>query len=69
MFQREFLDRYLRDRDDEVLEQEPLKRLASDGQLMVYRHDGFWQPMDTYREVKILNELWASGKAPWSIWT
>ena len=69
VFQREFLDRYLRDRDDEVLEQEPLKRLASDGQLMVYRHDGFWQPMDTYREVKILNELWASGKAPWSIWT
>ena len=67
VFQREFLDRYLRARDDEILEQEPLKRLASDGQLMVYQHGGFWQPMDTYREVKILNELWASGQAPWSI--
>lgn len=48
-----------------VFEQEPLRRLAQDGQLMLYEHAGFWQPMDTYREWKLLNDLWDSGQAPW----
>jgi glucose-1-phosphate cytidylyltransferase len=50
------------------LEHEPLRRLASDGQLMAYPHTGFWQPMDTAREYGLLNDLWASGKAPWKTW-
>ena len=54
--------------DDCVLETEPMERLARDGQLMAYRHDGFFFAMDTYREYKHLNELWAGGKAPWKIW-
>jgi glucose-1-phosphate cytidylyltransferase len=54
--------------DDCVLEQAPLEALASDGQLMAYKHDGFWQPMDTYREFSMLNEMWKSGRAPWKVW-
>ena len=50
------------------LETEPLARLAEDGQLAAYRHQGFWQPMDTYRESQILNDMWASGEAPWRTW-
>ena len=53
--------------DDCVLEREPLERLASEGQLMAYRHEGFFFAMDTYREYQHLNELWASGKAPWKV--
>jgi glucose-1-phosphate cytidylyltransferase len=51
--------------ENSVLENEPLAALASENQLMAYRHEGFWQPMDTFRELTILNELWESGKAPW----
>ncbi len=51
-----------------VMEREPLERLAADGQLMAYRHDGFFYAMDTYREYLHLNELWASGEAPWKCW-
>lgn len=51
--------------DDTVLEKEPLERLAADGQLMAYRYGGFWQPMDTLRDKKLLDDLWKSGKAPW----
>ena len=55
--------------DDEcVLENEPLMRLASEGNLSAYRHPGFWQPMDTYRESQMLNELWDSGRAQWRVW-
>ena len=54
--------------DDSVLENEPLMRLAAEGNLSAYRHPGFWQPMDTYRESQMLNELWASGRAPWRTW-
>lgn len=54
--------------DDCVLEKEPLERLAREGQLMAYRHEGCFFAMDTYREYKYLNELWSSGKAPWRIW-
>jgi glucose-1-phosphate cytidylyltransferase len=51
-----------------VLEQEPMTRLAHDGQLSAYRHTGFWQPMDTFREATMLNALWDSGDAPWRLW-
>lgn len=51
-----------------ILEQKPLERLASEGQLVAYRHDGFWQPMDTFREYTMLNEMWDTGSAPWKTW-
>jgi glucose-1-phosphate cytidylyltransferase len=54
--------------DNAVLEERPLANLAADGQLSSYRHPGFWQPMDTYRESVILNEMWDSGTAPWKTW-
>jgi glucose-1-phosphate cytidylyltransferase len=54
--------------DDSVWEQEPLTRLATEGQLMAYEHRGFWQPMDTLRDKLHLEELWATGKAPWKKW-
>ena len=53
--------------DGTILEREPLERLAAEGQLMAYRHEGFWQPMDTLREKELLESLWQSGSAPWSI--
>ena len=51
-----------------VLEEQPLIELAGAGQLSAYRHSGFWQPMDTYRESTLLNEMWASNQAPWRTW-
>jgi glucose-1-phosphate cytidylyltransferase len=54
--------------DDCILERKPLEKLVRDNQLMAYRHDGDFHPMDTYRDHVALNELWASGKAPWKIW-
>lgn len=54
--------------DATVWEQQPLQRLAADGQLMAYEHHGFWQPMDTLRDKTYLEELWTSGKAPWKTW-
>ena len=54
--------------DNTTWEQEPLKRLAADGQLQAYQHRGFWQPMDTLRDRVQLEELWNSGKAPWKLW-
>jgi glucose-1-phosphate cytidylyltransferase len=56
------------DGDSTVWEEEPLTRLAADGQLSAYRHRGFWQNMDTLRDRTYLEELWASGEAPWKIW-
>ncbi len=58
----EFLD------DDCVLEQEPLQRLVADENLVAFRHDGFWQPMDTYREFTLLNQMWDRNEAPWKVW-
>lgn len=58
---------YLQD-DNTILEQSPMQNLAAEGKLMGYYHDGFWQCMDTQREKKLLEELWASGKAPWKRW-
>jgi len=66
IFEPEFFE-YLHD-DATVLEREPLARLSSEGQLMAYRHEGFFYAMDTYREFHALNEMWASGAAPWKIW-
>jgi len=59
---------YLPAGDDLMLERGPLEGLARDGQLVAYRHDGFWQCMDTYREWKILTDLWNSGNPPWAVW-
>ncbi len=55
--------------DDVMWEHEPLKNLARDGELMAYRHESFWQCMDTLREKHILEELWRSGHAPWKSWS
>jgi glucose-1-phosphate cytidylyltransferase len=54
--------------DTTVWEREPMTRLAQDGQLVAYKHTGFWQPMDTLRDKQELESLWASGKAPWKVW-
>ena len=54
--------------DDCTWEQEPLKGLATDGELMAFTHDGFWQPMDTLRDKVYLQELWEAGEAPWKTW-
>jgi glucose-1-phosphate cytidylyltransferase len=51
--------------EDSVLEREPLERLAADGQLRAFRHTGFWDCMDTYKDAVLLNDLWAAGRAPW----
>ncbi|NQT92322.1 MAG: glucose-1-phosphate cytidylyltransferase [Lentisphaerae bacterium] len=67
VFSRKVLD--LLSGDDCILERDPMERLAREGQLMAYRHDGFFYAMDTYREYKALNDMWASGKAPWKTWT
>jgi glucose-1-phosphate cytidylyltransferase len=56
------------DSDQSIWEQEPLKGLANDGQLMSFKHDGFWQPMDTLRDKQLLETLWDSNKAPWKLW-
>ena len=58
---------YLKE-DDTNLEMDPLQKLAQEHQFMAYRHDGFWQPMDTMRDKTLLEELWKSGKAPWKVW-
>jgi len=61
------IGRYLKG-DDTVWEREPLEKLALDGQLGVFRHEGFWHPLDTLRDRRHLEELWASGIPPWKIW-
>jgi glucose-1-phosphate cytidylyltransferase len=55
--------------EDAVLERKPLEALAAQGRLHAYRHEGFWDCMDTYKDAVLLNDLWASGKAPWKLWT
>jgi glucose-1-phosphate cytidylyltransferase len=54
--------------DHTAWENEPMRRLTADGQLGAFRHDGFWQPMDTLREKKYLEQVWAGGNAPWKVW-
>jgi glucose-1-phosphate cytidylyltransferase len=53
---------------DSVLEEEPLRALAGENQIGAYQHKGFWQPMDTFRESQMLNDIWDSGEAPWKKW-
>jgi glucose-1-phosphate cytidylyltransferase len=54
--------------DDSVLEREPLERLADRGDLRAYRHEGFWDCMDTYKDAVLLNDLWTQDRAPWKLW-
>jgi glucose-1-phosphate cytidylyltransferase len=54
--------------DDSVLEREPLARLAGLGELRAYRHEGFWDCMDTYKDAVLLNDLWTQDRAPWKLW-
>lgn len=56
------------DGDSTVLEKEPLERLTNDGQLVAYKHNGFWQPMDSMRDKNQLEDLWKTGSAPWKVW-
>ena len=51
-----------------VLEQGPLRDLAADGELHAFRHPGFWDCMDTYKDAVTLNDLWSDGRAPWAVW-
>ncbi|MCW2988650.1 MAG: Nucleotidyl transferase [Solirubrobacterales bacterium] len=53
---------------ESTLEREPLQALAADDQLRAFRHEGFWDCMDTYKDAVVLNDLWASGEAPWRVW-
>ena len=59
---------YIEEGDHVVFEQDPIRNMVKDGQLMQYNHDGFWQPMDTYREYSLLNEIYTKNKAPWKKW-
>jgi glucose-1-phosphate cytidylyltransferase len=54
---------------ESILEREPLERLAAAGDLRAFRHEGFWECMDTYKDAVALNDLWSSGAAPWKRWT
>ena len=56
------------DGDETVWEREPMERLVQEGRLAAYRHQGFWQPMDTLRDKNVLEKLWGSGTAPWKVW-
>lgn len=59
---------YIGDNEDCVFEQEPLQKLALDGEMVAFKHKGFWQPMDTLRDNQKLNNLWKENKAPWKTW-
>ena len=61
-------DGMLDDDDNCIFEREPLKRLAEDGQLVAYMHNGYWQCMDTYRDWEILEQDWNSKNPPWKVW-
>jgi glucose-1-phosphate cytidylyltransferase len=65
-FEPEVLDRL---DDDSVLERAPLESLAADGELQAFRHDGFWDCMDTYKDAVLLNDLWSAGTPPWKVWS
>ena len=65
VFEEQVLDRLA---EDSVLEREPLERLAGEGELRAFRHTGFWDCMDTYKDAVLLNDLWAEGRAPWKLW-
>jgi glucose-1-phosphate cytidylyltransferase len=64
---RKVLD-YLTSNEDLTLEKEPITNIVNDNQMMVYKHEGFWHPMDTSRDYQLLNQLWEESKAPWKVW-
>ena len=69
MIDRSFIDDYLAHEPDEtMLERTPFEAAAKSGQMMLHKHDGFWQCMDTARDWEHLNRLWKSGNAPWRTW-
>lgn len=68
VLEREFIERYLSEDESCVLEADGLQRCARDGMLGAYRHEGFWQCMDTGREHQLLEEMWSTGQAPWRVW-
>ena len=68
MFRRDFVDKYIEEDPDMMLEQRPLQQLARDGELSLHGHEGFWMGMDTYRDWMELNGLWDSGNAAWKVW-
>jgi glucose-1-phosphate cytidylyltransferase len=59
---------YLPDDPGVMLEQDPMRKLTAEGQLAAFRHEGFWQPMDTFQEFTLLNGMWEKGNAPWKVW-
>ena len=61
------IDQYIKG-DETVFEKDSLERIAKDGELMAFRHDGFWQCMDTLRDKEGLEKIWKSGNAPWKKW-
>ena len=67
LFSRKEIFNYLKD-DSTILEREPLEKLASDKELMAFKHDGFWQPMDTLRDKLSLEDSWESGTSKWKTW-
>jgi glucose-1-phosphate cytidylyltransferase len=67
VFNKKFFD-YLSYDDDCILERKPLEQLAADGELMLYSNEKFWQCVDTYRELEVMNSLWKNGNAPWKVW-
>ena len=68
VFQNSIFDKYLNEQENLILEREPLQRMALDGQLTIYKHNGYWHHMDTPYEFELLNRAWNTGKAPWKIW-
>jgi glucose-1-phosphate cytidylyltransferase len=68
VFNASIFDRYLNNQENLILEREPLQRMALDGELMIYKHDGYWHHMDTPYEFEVLNNVWKTGKVPWKIW-
>ena len=59
---------YIKQGDETIFEKEPLKNLASEGELVAYKHNGFWQCMDTQRDKQLLEKMWENSNAPWKVW-
>lgn len=68
VFNKKVIDKYFRPSEDLILEAEVLPKIVKNKQLGVYKHNGFWQCIDTVREYNILNEMWKNNNAPWKIW-
>lgn len=68
VLEREVIDRYIPVDRDLMLEEEPIREMVADGQLMAFRHDGYWQPIDTPKDLAAADALWSSDGAPWKVW-